>query len=545
MNYSIATTNTHHFNFGISPPLNNCLPTETQLKENIKFLTLLNELKIFDDSDSSISINQSKLKIRNQNILHNLTQLLNDWANEFLLLKTSTVTTKTTTKLNSKYQLTRSYSFGSYRLGLITDQGDLDVLMIGPRYITREDFFKYFVPEKLSSENNNHISQVHPIPNAHIPIVKIVYDNVHIDLVYASIPYLNFIDASFNIDDDYHVEQLLKHFQDEKTAHSLNGRRVTDGILKVIPNIETFRCSLSYLKTWAKRRGIYGNIHGYLSGVSLAILTARVCQLYPNSLPVTIVKEFFKFYSNWKWPTPIILQHLKHQETRFFNATTDQMPILTCSYPVMNTTHNISKCTRDIILSEMKRAAGMIINIEEYEQKQGQEQDHIKQKREDQFLEIISPINFFGSYKHYLKIQLCVSASDDNHENKNNLETNLKNELEAWTGWCESRLRVFVNRLLDDNIISQNKNIKVIPWPQKYKYKSNSLSSPSNVFLIGLILPSKNEQKFVDFSSSVEYYKNLAASWPSFNKTYKFDLDIIHLNKKQLTKDIINFEINI
>lgn len=38
-------------------------------------------------------------------------------------------------------------------------------------------------------------------------------------------------------------------------------------------------------------RGLYGNVFGYLGGISWAILTARVCQLYPNAAPSILVRR--------------------------------------------------------------------------------------------------------------------------------------------------------------------------------------------------------------------------------------------------------------
>ena len=46
-------------------------------------------------------------------------------------------------------------------------------------------------------------------------------------------------------------------------------------------------------------RGIYSNALGFLGGVSWAMLVARVCQLYPNAAPATLIQKFFLVFSKW------------------------------------------------------------------------------------------------------------------------------------------------------------------------------------------------------------------------------------------------------
>lgn len=128
---------------------------------------------------------------------------------------------------------------------------------------------------------------------------------------------------------------LLKNL-DQKCVRSLNGCRVTDEILRLVPNIENFRLALRAIKLWAKRKlicfliflyhkikriffiyrfvflslghGIYSNVLGYLGGVSWAMLVARTCQLYPNAVAATLIEKFFLVFSQWKWPQPVLLK---------------------------------------------------------------------------------------------------------------------------------------------------------------------------------------------------------------------------------------------
>ena len=132
---------------------------------------------------------------------------------------------------------------------------------------------------------------------------------------------------------------ILKNL-DVKCVKSLNGCRVTDEILRQVsfhnlllhfqvivlqvPNVNNFRLTLRSIKLWAKKHGIYSNVMGFLGGVSWAMLVARVCQLYPNAAPSTLLQVFFSIYRlpinqsfrqkfflvflKWQWPQPVLLK---------------------------------------------------------------------------------------------------------------------------------------------------------------------------------------------------------------------------------------------
>lgn len=134
-----------------------------------------------------------------------------------------------------------------------------------------------------------------------------------LDMLFARLA-LKEIPDDQTLDDD----MLLRNL-DEKCIRSLNGCRVTDEILRLVPDKETFRLTLRAIKLWAKRKhvtltlflftlsysngfpgkGIYSNSLGYLGGVSWAMLVARTCQLYPNAAPSTLVQKFFLVFSKW------------------------------------------------------------------------------------------------------------------------------------------------------------------------------------------------------------------------------------------------------
>ena len=60
------------------------------------------------------------------------------------------------------------------------------------------------------------------------------------------------------------------------------------------------RCDLSKAPTMicrAQRRGLYSNAMGYLGGINLAIMVARICQRNKNRHPAALLSQFFTFYS--------------------------------------------------------------------------------------------------------------------------------------------------------------------------------------------------------------------------------------------------------
>ncbi|XP_068088511.1 poly(A) polymerase gamma isoform X2 [Hyperolius riggenbachi] len=260
--------------YGITSPISWAGPTETDHIHTERLMEALKHFGVFED-DAALG--------HRMFVLGKLNSLVKEWISELGELKglPQSVISSAGGKI---------YTFGSYRLGVHTKGSDIDALCVGPRHVERSDFFQSFV-EKLKQHNG--IKNVRAVEDAYVPVIKFDFLNIEIDLVFAQLP-LQCIPDHLDLRDDARLKNL-----DIRCIRSLNGCRVTDEILHLVPNRKNFRTTLRAIKLWANRRGIYSNILGFLGGVSWAMLVARTCQLYPNAAASTLVHKFFLVFSKW------------------------------------------------------------------------------------------------------------------------------------------------------------------------------------------------------------------------------------------------------
>ncbi|KAK6930308.1 Poly(A) polymerase, RNA-binding domain [Dillenia turbinata] len=298
-------------------------------------------------------------------------------------------------------------AYGSYGLGVHGSESDIDALCVGPFFATMEDFFDVL---RDLLEKNRDISEMHCVKDAKVPLMRFKFDGISVDLPYArlqvsSVPeYVNTLDPFFfwNID--------------EISWKSLSGVRANRCILQLVPNLENFRALLRCVKFWAKTRGIYGNLRGFLGGVHLAILAALISQRHPNASLASSVSIFFGTYAFWPWPTPVTLLDGMMPPTVDFNDIRPLMPIrLPHSHEYCHS--NITRSTFLRIREELLRGHAMSGDIFK---------SHFDWKN------IFEPFPYFERYAKFLKISLSALDHD---------------KLRDWVGWVKSRFRTLILKL--------------------------------------------------------------------------------------------------
>ncbi|OWK11141.1 hypothetical protein Celaphus_00007349 [Cervus elaphus hippelaphus] len=444
--------------YGISSPISLAPPRETDCILTQKLIETLKPFGVFEEEEEL----QRRILI-----LEKLNNLVKEWIRE--ISESKSLPQAVIENVGGKI-----FTFGSYRLGVHTKGADIDALCVAPRHVDRSDFFTSFYDKlKLHEE----VKDLRAVEEAFVPVIKLCFDGIEIDILFARLA-LQTIPEDLDLRDD----SLLKNL-DIRCIRSLNGCRVTDEILHLVPNIDNFRLTLRAIKLWAKCHNIYSNILGFLGGVSWAMLVARTCQLYPNAIASTLVRKFFLVFSEWEWPNPVLL---KEPEERNLNLPvwdprvnpSDRyhlMPIITPAYPQQNSTYNVSVSTRMVMIEEFKQGLAITHEI-------------LLSKAE--WSKLFEAPSFFQKYKHY--IVLLASAPTE----KQHLE---------WVGLVESKIRILVGSLEKNEFITlAHVNPQSFPAPKESPDKEEFRT----MWVIGLVLkkPENSEVLSIDLTYDIQSF---------------------------------------
>ncbi|KAL2546246.1 nuclear poly(A) polymerase 1 [Forsythia ovata] len=471
---------------GLSEPISTGGPTEFDVIKTRELEKFLVDAGLYESHEEAI---------RREEVLGRLDQIVKKWVKNISRVKG--FNEQLVQEANAKI-----FTFGSYRLGVHGPGADIDTLCVGPQHASRnEDFFGEL--HRMLAEMPE-VQELHPVPDAHVPVMRFKFSGVSIDLLYANV-------ALWVIPEDLDISQesILQNV-DEQTVRSLNGCRVTDQILRLVPNIQTFRTTLRCMRLWAKRRGVYSNVTGFLGGINWALLVARICQLYPNALPSMLVSRFFRLYNLWRWPNPVMLCPIQEgslglpfwDPRRNYKDRLHLMPIITPAYPCMNSSYNVSTSTLRVMMEEFQRGNEICEAIE------------ASKRSWDSLFE---PFAFFEAYKNYLQMDIASETEDDSRN---------------WKGWVESRIRLLTLKIERDT----SGVLQCHPHPGEFSDKSKPPFHHS--YFMGLrrkqgTNPQEGEQ--FDIRLTVEDFKFDVYAYAFWKPTMW--IHICHVKKK----DIPNF----
>ncbi|KAI6239223.1 Poly(A) polymerase [Aphelenchoides fujianensis] len=365
---------------------------------------------------------------------------------------------------------------------------DIDSLCVVPRHVDRAEFFKSFY-EMLAQDDN--VTDLHSVPDAFVPLIKLKYCDIEIDILFARLALKEVPDTQELADDN-----LLRNL-DEKSIRSLNGCRVADQILRLIPNKPNF------------------------------MVTLRA--LYPFATPAVLLQKFFLLFAAWEWPHPVLLHDSDSPNRTDIPGLREMvwdprsrmgdrfhlMPVITPAYPEQNSTFNVTNSTKAVITDELTDALELTCEVMAGKAK---------------WDVLFEEVNFFSRYRHFLTV-LCISETEKDHL--------------VFAGLVESKIRHLIGNL------ERNEAINMCHInPRQFKPRPEALAgtdhenSVCTFWFLGLDLK-KELKKNVDLNDALQTFTdtvNYACTSTGVQKD-TMRVQFNYLLRKELTKWVTEEEI--
>jgi poly(A) polymerase len=270
---------------------------------------------------------------------------------------------------------------------------------------------------------------------ARVPVVKFMLNDTSVDVVCVS-----YASATAPAEKDFLPISVFQCISKE-TRQSVQGFRTVLEIRRRIPvPLDVYSTTLRAIKYWAVQRKVYGNNYCYPAGVSLAVMVARVCQVFPASLPNALVRFFFLFYRQWLGkqttvsplfiterlkpdPPPRIHGMWDTWDPQRDACKEDLLPVLNPAYPHNNTCYNVGRSGRDHFYREIVRANAIL---------QQQQAPGIAMTKWD---DLWPPYRLGDDYNHFLMIEVAEM---------NGLSTSEKQGFDSWALLIESKLKILL-----------------------------------------------------------------------------------------------------
>lgn len=321
---------------------------------------------------------------------------------------------------------------GSYGLGVWTASSDIDCLCIGP--FSSSTFFSLAI-QRLRKAADKGVKVLRRVKAHSGTMLELEINGIKFDLQYAP---AGAVAAKW-------PDCLRLPASDPawmlsaQTLNKLKPIRDIDYVRRSVPDIIKFRLAHRFIKTWAKRRGIYALKYGYLGGISIIVLLARLHKLLAHdnavvSLP-DLLTTFFDHYATFNWRTDLAFDPFFHKQLNYRRTEREPLAILGYAPPALNTCLAASVPSVRTITEEFQRADKVL------------SEEGITWST---FLETDGSADFLKSFKSYIKINVQFWGGS-------------LTKGRGLVGWLESRcvsLLVDLNRRLPD--------LHVRFWPARF-----------------------------------------------------------------------------
>lgn len=321
---------------------------------------------------------------------------------------------------------------GSYGLGVWTASSDIDCLCIGP--FSSSTFFS-LAAQRLRKAADKGVKVMRRVKAHTGTMLELEINGIKIDLQYAP---AGAVAAQW-------PDCLRLPASDPawtlsaQTLNKLKPIRDLDYVRRSVPDIIKFRLAHRFIKTWAKRRGIYALKYGYLGGIPITILLARIHKLLAHDNAVVSLSDllatFFNHYANFNWRADLAFDPFFHKQLNYRRTDREPLAILGYAPPALNTCLAASVPSVRTIAEEFQKADKMLSE---------------ETMTWSTFLDTDGSADFLKSFKSYIKINVQFWGGS-------------LTKGRGLVGWLESRcvsLLVDLNRRLPD--------LHVRFWPARF-----------------------------------------------------------------------------
>ncbi|KAK1315362.1 hypothetical protein QJS10_CPA06g00835 [Acorus calamus] len=153
--------------YGVTKAISVAGPTEADLQRSLELDKFLVDSGLYESKDEAV---------KREEVLGQIDRIVKDWVKQ--LTRQRGYNEQMVEEANAVI-----FTFGSYRLGVHGPGADIDTLCVGPSYVNREDDF-FGILHNILAETEE-VTELQPVPDAHVPVMKFKFRGISIDLLYA------------------------------------------------------------------------------------------------------------------------------------------------------------------------------------------------------------------------------------------------------------------------------------------------------------------------------------------------------------------------